>query len=251
MISRFLKLFLSATLFISTGARAYIPPASFILSEALKTHEHVKTLVLDGSITDLRNQTAVREILRIDFATGRLSGAYFNGTESVGTFESHVKDVHRLGKFWINLAMDPSHVRFYEALRELNAVPEETPETQTVDKTSDQTAVKNGVRLIRVGPHIAWSWGTDPVIAFIEDEFLPLEYQTGMGTTSNEGILLSDYTSSSSDTRVPKTVLIRLQGKDIYRYDVKSVKLNQTLKFNGAPTALKSPIAKDWVTLVR
>jgi hypothetical protein len=221
------------------------------LSEALKTHSDIKTIVLEGTITDLRNQTAVRETLRIDFATGRMSAAYFNGAEPVGIYENHVKDVHRLGKFWINLAMDPNHVRFHEALRELNAVPVETSEAEATDITTDKTDLKNGVKLLRVGSHIAWSWGPDPVIAFIEDEFLPLEYQTGMGTTSNEGILLNEYTSSSSDTRVPKTVLIRLQGKDIYRYEVKSVKLNQTLKFNNAVVALKSPIAKDWVTLVR
>ena len=233
--NRGVKVLAVAGFLFSVSAQAYIPPASFILSEALKTHDDIKTVIMEGSVTDLRNQTTVREVLRVDFASGRLSAAYFNGTEPVGVYESHVKDVHRLGKFWINLAMDPNRARFHEALQELNAVPDENTE----------------VKLSRLGNHVTWTWGTDPVIAFIEDEFLPLEYQTGIGSPNNEGILLSEYTSSSSDTRVPKSVFVKIQGKEVYRYEVKSVKLNQTLKFTASATALKSPIAKDWVALVR
>jgi hypothetical protein len=222
--------------FVSVSALAYVPPVSFILSEASKSHETVKTLVMEGKITDLRSNTAIREVLRLDFTTGRLSAAYFTENEPEGVYDSTVKDIHRLGKFWITLGMDPSQARFKQALQELNALP-----------SNEKTEAK----LWRIGNNVTWLWGEDPAVQFFKDDFLPAAYATGgVGPTGQE-IAVAEYTSSASSVRVPKTVSIKFQGKEIYRYEVKSVKLNQTLKFNQAASPLKSVIAKDWVTLVR
>ena len=220
----------------SISAFAYVPPVSFILSEAEKAHDAVKTIVMEGIVTDLRNQTSLRELVRIDFVTGNLSVAYFNGNEPEGTYESHVKDIHRLGKFWITLGIDPSAARFKQALQELNALPTEKTE-----------AILN-----RMGDVVTWSWGEDPVVQFVKDDFFPADYLSGGKGTSSEEILISEYTSPSSSVRVPKTVILKFKGKDTYRFDVKSVKINQVLKFTAnAGNTLKSPLAKDWVTLVR
>jgi hypothetical protein len=220
---------------IGSTAFAYIPPISFILSEAAKSHEGIKTIVMEGKITDLKTNATLKEMLHVDFSSGRLHVAYFNDVEPEGAYDSTVKDVHHLGKFWM-LGMDPSSARFRQALAELNVLP-----------NNDKVEAK----LSRSSGEVTWAWGEDPKVQFVKDDFLPADYITGESSPASQEILISDYTSSASSTRVPKTVVLRFQGKDTYRFEVKNVKINSVLKFQAPADTLKSAMAKDWVTLVR
>jgi hypothetical protein len=230
-----MKFFALLALLFSTQASAYVPPVSFIISEAMKSHESIKTIVMEGKITDLRNQMVLNEVLRIDFTSGHLSASYSSDKTPEGSYDSTMSGIHRLGKFWITLGMDPSSVRFRQALSELNAMPTE----------------KTEAKLWRVGSTVTWMWGEAPVVQFVKDDFLPADYLSGGAGPSGQEILINEYTSSASSTRVPKTVFIKFQGKEVYRFDVKSVKINQALKLQASGNTLKSSMAKDWVTLVR
>jgi len=227
--------FLASLWFMTFPAHAYIPPPSFILEEAAKAHDSLKTIAMDGVITDLQDQSTLKESLKIDFVKGKMLATYSTDSEAIGNYESSLSNLHRFGKFWITLGVDPSQSRFRQALQELNVVPNEQTEA----------------KLMRIGKVVTWGWGADPSIQFLKDEFLPIFYQTGEGTPASQAILLSDYTSSSFAVRAPKEVVIALQGKDAFRFEMKSIKINQTFKFQPAPGGLKSRLAKDWATLVR
>lgn len=230
-----LTVFLIHFLFV-TEVQAYVPPATFIESESMKLHNTLKNITLDGVVNDLRTQpeTHYKESLHLDFLTGKLTATYVSDSEPLGTYEGSVKEIHRLGKFLITLSMDPSDNRFRQAMAELNIVPTE----------------KTEVSLERIGHLTTWKWGTNPSVQFLKDEFLPTDYQSGTGQTAEE-VFVAEYTSSASAIRVPKSAILKLQGKDAFRYTVKAVRVNQSNKFVANPFALKSPSAKDWVTLVR
>jgi hypothetical protein len=105
------------------------------------------------------------------------------------------------------------------------------------------------VSLARVGRTVTYAWGSDPRVQFLKDEFLPVAYDAGGSV--GQGITIGDYATGTS-VHVPKTVWIKQADKNIYRFDLKSVKTNaQAAKFQAATTAVESPLAKDWVNLVR
>ena len=230
------KICVFALLIIFYGQKtfAYIPPASFILREASKAHDTVKTLFMEGKVTDLRSHATVKELLQIDFNSGRLSASYSNETSGEEGYESNLKSIHRLGKFWLIFGLDSNLRRINQTLEELNVLPSE----------------KTEVKLQKIGTQVNWAWGENPIIHILKDDFLAAAYlSSGANGTTAEEIWISEYTASA--IRVPKTLFFRVQGKDTFRFDIKTAKINQKLKFNPNSSLIKSEIAKEWVMLVR
>ena len=221
-------------LIFAISARASVPPPAFILSQAAKSHDGIKTLALEGRITDVRTNEVFKEIMKIDFKTGRVVCSYLSATDqALGGLETQLKDIHRLGKFWLGVALDPNTVRFHQALQELNAVPQE----------------KTEARLSRIGTQVTWAWGEESVIQFLKDEFLAFDYQTGGTGPNGQEILLKDYASSA--VRVPRNAYVKLQGKDVYHFELKALKTNQILKYPSSLTPVSDSSAKEWTMLVR
>ncbi len=215
-------------------AQASIPPATFIVNQVLKSHESIKTLALEGRVTDVRTNQIFKEILKVDFETGRLSLAYLGANdEPLGGVETKLREVHRLGKFWMGVALDPNGSRFRQALQELNALP------------NDKTVAK----LSRIGTQVTWSWGEENEIQFLKDEFLAFDYRSGGEGPNGQELLLKDYASSA--VRVPRNVFLKLQGKEVYRYELKGMKTNTVLKYPPTVTAINQPSVKEWTMLVR
>ncbi|MBC7397878.1 MAG: hypothetical protein H7333_10590 [Bdellovibrionales bacterium] len=223
-----------AIILLGAQAQASLPPPTFILSQVLKSHESIKTLALEGRITDLRTNQVFKEILKIDFESGRVHASYLSATdEAWGGVETRMRDLHRLGKFWLGVAIDPNNSRFRQALQELNVLPHEKTET----------------RLSRIGTQVNWAWGDDPVIQVQKDEFLAADYQSGGTGPAGQEIFLKDYVAAA--VRVPRNVFLKFQGKDIYHYELKGVKANQPLKYpNSVIPSAQAPV-KEWTMLVR
>jgi hypothetical protein len=149
-----------------------------------------------------------------------------------------LRDLPRFGKFLITLALEPNQNRFKQALHELGVTPTE--------KTETKLSRNNGV--------VTWMWGDNPKIELIKDEFLPSRYVMDEGGSNAQEVTINEYTGASSTAfRIPKLIWIKLQGKELFRYDMKSTKINQKLKWSNdkALTSVKSQSAKDWTSLVR
>lgn len=231
-----MKIVLSLILFISSSSLAYTPPNGFILNQLFRERSSLKELYLEGKITDLKSNAVVKEKLSLDFQTGKLVSIYLSPNDEVlGSYEADLKNTHRLGKFWIGVALDSNGARFKKALEELDAIPRE----------------RSVAILSRIGTKVVWSWGEDTHIDFYKDEFLAARFQSGSAQTLDE-IFIKEYSSPSAAIRIPKVVSIRSQGQDQFRYELKAMKVNTPSKLTASSeTTPASPTVQEWTNLVR
>ncbi len=229
-------IWLSLGVFLSLSSAATPIPASFVLNHALKNHEGLKSILVEGKITDLRSSETFRETLKIDFLSGKVSVSYHGGAqdESWGGFDTQLKSVHRLGKFWLGLGLDPNGARFKDALSELNLVPKENEET----------------KLSRIGTQVTWSYGDDSEVDFLKDEFVPVHYRSEKGAGADE-VFISDFVPTDLDLKVPKKLMVKLKDKDAYRFELTDFKVNQTVIKGQQSHPVTQATAKEWLMLVR
>ena len=221
--------------FAAVPAQAYTPPTGYILNQALKNRESLKEINFEGKVTDLKRNYSFKEKVQINFLSGKVSLSYLGASdEALGATQTTLENLHRLGKFWFGVALDPNGPRFKKDLEELNAIPHE----------------KSVANLTRIGNKVMWSWGDECTIQFYKDEFLASDYQAGIGDSAEE-IFLKEYTSSGAAVRVPRTVLIKQKGKDDFSFELKALKLNTLTKEPLVQAPLNSPSVSEWTALVR
>ncbi len=222
--------------FISSAAFAYLPPAGFVLGHSVTERAGLKSLEWTARVTDLKNRSVFKEVLKLDFIAGKLSATYLSPTdEPLGAIEGPIHLINKLGRFWLCVSLDPNIARVKSALETLKVLPAEVEET----------------RLERVGNQIAWVWGVDSLIGFEKDEFTPLLYRESQDVKS-DSVLFQGFAMAAANSKVPKNVLVHAKGEDLFSFELKSIKTNG-LQGKEKPTgpAPQLPAVREWISLVR
>jgi hypothetical protein len=221
--------------FLTSTAMAYVPPASFILTHALKDRKGLSSVEWSAKVTQLKSQAVFKENLRVDFASGRIQIQYLSPNDEVlGGIHTTLNELHGLGKVWLLIGMDPNSARVRNALTEMSLLPKLDTEA----------------RLTREGSRVAWTWGSGALIHFLKDEFYPISYESGSAPTDDQ-IVFESFASTGAQVHVPKSVKIRAESIDAYRFDLKSVKVDVASKTNYPQGPINSIAVKEWVSLVR
>jgi hypothetical protein len=222
--------------FFSLPALAYLPPAGFVLGHSVTERAGLKSLEWTAKITDLKNRSAFKETLKLDFVAGKMSAVYQSPTEEpLGTIQGPIALINKLGRFWLCVSLDPNIARVKSALETLRVLPAEVEET----------------RLDRIGNQIAWVWGVDALIGFEKDEFTPLIYRETQDPKS-DSILFQGFAIASANSKVPKNVIVHAKGEDLFTFELKSIKTDaRPGKEKIAGPAPQLPSVKEWISLVR
>ncbi len=218
-----------------SSAWAYVPPAGFVLGHTVSQRSGLKSIEWTAKVTDLNSKSVFKEALRIDFQSGKVTAIYSSPSdEPLGSIQTSIASLHRLGKFWLGISLDPSMSRVKEALLELNVLPAEGEEA----------------KLGRSKGKPVWFWGNESRIEFEKDEFNPISYQGGADATS-DGVFFDGFAIASAKAKAPKLVRVRTQTFDTYQFELKSIKTDSPLKEKMQASTLQQAAVKEWVSLVR
>ncbi|MBU6153617.1 MAG: hypothetical protein KGP28_04880 [Bdellovibrionales bacterium] len=222
--------------FFASPANAYLPPAGFVLGHAVTDRAGLKSLEWTAKVTDLKNRAAFKEVLRLDFISGKISASYQSPTdEALGGIQGPISLLNKLGRFWLCVSLDPNIARVKAALETLRVLPGETEET----------------RLERVGNQIAWMWGVDALIGFEKDEFTPLIYRENADPKA-DAIIFQGFAIAAANSKVPRNVLVRVKDEDLFSFELKSIKTDSpAIKEKISIAAPQLPSVKEWISLVR
>lgn len=222
-------------LIFSFSAQAYTPPTGFILNQMLKNREALKELSFVGTVKDLKRNAVFKESVYINFQSGKVTLTYLSANDDqAGVVHTSLGEIHRLGKFWFGVALDPNVARFRKALEDLNALPTE----------------KSVANLSRLDSVVTWSYGEESLIQFYKDEFLAADYQSGVGESLNE-VYFKEYSKTGSTVRIPKVALIKEKAQDLFSFELNSMKINTPIEVAAEPSAVTSASVQEWIKLVR
>ena len=217
------------------SASAYVPPSSFVIHHAVHERLGLRNLEWTAKVTDVRTKSVFLETLRVDFGSGKVQFQFETpGGDPLGGAIGSLKAGSRLSKFWLTVALDPNEARVIEALLELGVPPGEHVEAS----------------FARSGTTVTWAWGEVSRIQFQKDEFVPLSYEVRNDTPS-DALVFKSFASASAKARVPKQALVRVEGKDAFEFELKSIKTDTSFKDKLSQATLQLPLLKEWISLVR
>ena len=221
-------------LFLLPDASAYAPPAGFVLGRVLKDRKGLKSLEWTARVTDPRTSTTFKEMLRVDFGSGRFIATYSTvSDEPLGSHSGDLAGLSRSGRFWLGVGLDPSATRFKAALSALGVLPEEGQES----------------KLLRIGQQPAWGWGESPRVLFTKDDCRPLAYVAE--GSPEESIRFDAFSLSGNALQVPKSVRILKGPVEQFRFELRSVKTEVQGKSVLTDHPIENPAVREWVSLVR
>jgi len=186
-------------------ANAYIPPATYILNRIVQSHEHFKTIELDGVVTDLRTHQIFREVARIDFLSGKIQLMYLNETGSV-IGDGHVKlnEIHPYGLAWYGVGLDSNAARVRGDLQALGITIKD----------------EMGSKLTRLVGRPVWDIGETAILRVEKDQFA----FAGLMENSNNEIQVLEFTGGGIP--LPRILKFKKDGTDLFSYEMKSFRIN-------------------------
>ncbi|NDF14289.1 hypothetical protein EB061_03065 [bacterium] len=228
-------LFILAFSFLPLLARAYLLPAASVLQKAVQQRSGLKRIEWMAKVTDLKSNFVFLENLWIDFENGKVGANYLSSSnELLGSTQTTLNTLGDFGRFWLSIGLDPSIARTRKAMQELRVAPEPGAEAA----------------LARVGMRVAWTWGEAARIFFEKDDFTPLQYlRDTEGRT--EALVFNGFAVASDKARVPKSVVFRSGGRDLFVFELKAIKVDLPLKEKAANEPAQDGPLKEWVSLVR
>ncbi len=232
-----MKALMIAIIFMAAPAHAYLPPAGFVLGHSVTERAGLKSLEWTAKITELKSHSVFKEILRLDFVSGKMSASFQSPSdEPLGSIQGPIALINKLGRFWLCVSLDPNIARVKSALETLRVLPAEMEET----------------RLDRIGSQIAWVWGVDALIGFEKDEFTPLIYRETQDS-KGDSVLFQGFAIAAANSKVPKNVMIHVRGEDLFSFELKSIKTDALApaKEKAPGSAPQLPAIKEWISLVR
>ncbi len=231
---------------IPVAARAYLPPAGFVMNHAVGMRAGLKSIEWTAKLTRRGMPEAgtegggsgFQETLRVEYTTGKVQISFRSPTDQpLGAIQTTLAKLSPLGRFWLVVALDPNLTRVRSALEGLEILPASGQE----------------VRLSRVEGKTAWSWGGagDPVseVDIEKDEFTPLGYRSGRGAG---GMVVRSVAFAGASAKVPKHVSVQPAGRtDGFDFELKSVKTDGVPEKKFVESAVTLPVIKEWIQLVR
>lgn len=223
-------------IFTLADARAYSPPAPFVVSRALKERKGLRGIEWTAKVVDSRTQSGFKETLRFDFQTGRGLAQYVSlSDEPLGSHVLESTALSKLGKFWIGIALDPNGARVRAALAELGLLPEDLQMT----------------KLVRLGRQVAWEWGEGSRILFLKDEFRPLALFL-KDAEALSSLQFDAFSLAGSSAQVPRSVRILRGSSELFRFELKTTKTDGGgARHPPAAPRVDLPLLREWVSLVR
>lgn len=216
-------------------ADAYLLPSTSVFQKAIQHRSGLKTVEWMAKVTDLKGNFVFQENLWVDFESGKLGANYLTPlNETLGSTQTTLASLSEFGKFWLTIGLDPSFVRARKAMQELGVFPNPGDEAQ----------------LVRMGTRVAWAWGEGARIFFEKDDFSPLFYQS-KPSAGSDAIAFLSFAVASDKARIPKSVVFRSGGKDLYTFELKAIRVDLPLKEKPVPGSLQGSALKEWVSLVR
>jgi hypothetical protein len=188
----------------------YALTATYIFNRLVKNHEHLRTLEMEGKISDLSNKTTFREITNIDFSTGKIHSLYLNDAgENLGEKTSKILESHPLGMAWFGLGGDSNVARVQTILGLLGIT------------TKDD----NNVKLTRIQTRPVFEIGSGAMVRIEKEDFQFAAYQT----ESKDAIEVESY-STGAAVKLPKLITFKKADSVVYTYELKSFKMNTPYK---------------------
>jgi hypothetical protein len=222
-------------LLVPVSAHAYLLPQASVFQKAIQPRSGLKSIEWMAKVTDLKANFVFQENLWIDFESGKVGANYQSPVnESLGSMQTTLGSLADFGKFWLSIGLDPSLVRTRKAMQDLKVSP----------NAGEEAA------LARLGNRVVWGWGDDSRILFEKDDFTPVQYQSGSGTAA-ELMTFQSFAVASDKARIPKLVVFRSEGQDLYVFELKAIKVDLPLKEKANQGPLQGSALKEWVSLVR
>ncbi len=214
------------------NAIAGAPKPGFILGHMIDGRSRLTSIDLVGKVTDLKNSRTFNETLHVDYTNAKIIANYTNDADAaLGSLTGAMNALHPLGVAWLELELASSTTSFKKAVDELGVAPTEGAET----------------KLTRIGTRPVWSWGEESRIAIEKDEFAVASYKNA----SQLEFLVDAFTDEIGGVKVPKKVTIKSLDQPLYRYELKTMKMNVSGKVQASAVSMTDASVREWVGLVR
>jgi hypothetical protein len=220
------------SLVVTATSFAYPLTATYILNKMVKGHEHVRTIEMEGKISDVKNQVTFHEVTHIDFASGKIHSLYTNEAgEVLSEKNSKLLESHPLGLAWFGLAGDSNVNQVQTILAQLGITAKDDSK----------------VSLTRIQMRPVFEIGETATVKIDKDEFLFSGYQND----AKDALEVETF-STGGAVKLPKTITFKKMDVVIFTYELKAFKLNTPFKNNQKNAVVRavSPAIQSWNDLV-